>query len=289
MCVLARVLAIDPPTTRRLLRTYGEELLERLATQPFKDHAKLEAALAKQRAQVKDGVRGLYESTDRPPDGWHLVDDENGVIVEPDGTRRLRTTAQGPNGAYGYFERAYNPKTKELELRMAFLKRTGSDKALPNMVSKQPGSPEMIDGKGTPTVQWITLHQMRKLGVPVGGEGSTPGIKKVHLSDIQNVETIAHLHYLRNTIGGDLSDLVAHTASVKYAETTAVQSGYRRVDLPVVMGGQETPIRDLLEFQEGGNPQRRAENNAILARYGFDRDTVMRWGFNIDFPVRPDR
>jgi hypothetical protein len=287
--VLARILAIDPPTTRRLIRIYGEELLERLATQPFTDHAELEGALVKQRAQVKDGVRGLYESTDRSPDGWHLVDDESGVIVEADGTRRLRTTVQGPNGAYGYFERAYNPKTKELELRMAFLKRTGSDKALPNMVSKQPGSPEMIDGKGTPTVQWVTLHQMRKLGVPVGGEGSTPGIEKVHLSDIQNVETIVHLHYLRNTIGGDLSDLVIHTASVKYAETTAVQSGYRRVDLPVLMGGQETPIRDLLEFQERGNPQRRAENNAILARYGFDRDTVMRWGFNIDFPVRPDR
>jgi hypothetical protein len=289
MGVLARVLAIDPPTTRRLIRVYGEELLERLATQPFTDHTELEAALVKQHAQVKDRVQGLYESTDRPPDGWHLVDDETGVIVEPDGTRRLRTTVQGPNGAYGYFERAYNPETKALELRMAFLKRTGSDKALPTMVSKQPGSPEMIDGKGTPTVQWVTLHQMRALGVPLGGEGSVPGIEKVHLSDIQNVETVAHLHYLKNIAGGDLSDLVVHTASVKYAETTAIQSGYRRFDLPILMGGQETPIRALLDFQEGGSPQRRAENDAILAKYGFDRDTVMRWGFNIDFSVRSAR
>jgi hypothetical protein len=82
---------------------------------------------------------------------------------------------------------------------------------------------------------------------------------------------------------------VTHTASVKYAETTAIQSGYRRSDLPVLMGGRETPIRELLDFQEGGNPERRAEDDAILAKYGFDRDTVMRWGFNIDFPVRPDQ
>ena len=285
--VLARILAIDPPTTRRLIRVYGEELLERLATQPFTDHAELEAALVKQRAQVKDRVPGLYESTDRPPDGWRLVDDENGVVTEFDGTRRLRTTVHGPNGANGYFERAYNPKTKELELRMAFLKRSGADKALPNMIAKQPSAPEMVDGKGTPTVQWVTLHQMRELGVPLGGEGGAPGVEKVHLSDIQNVETVAHLHYLKNTIGGDLSDLVVHTASVKYAETTAIQSGYRRADLPILTGGQETPIRVLLEFQEAGNAQRQAENNAILAKYGFSRDTAMRWGFDIDFPVRP--
>jgi hypothetical protein len=287
--LLARLLAIDPPTTRRLIRTYGEALLERIATQPFTDHAELEAALVKQRAQIEDRTRGLFESTDRPPDGWELVDKENGVVVEPDGTRRLRTTVRGPNGAEGVFERAYHPQRRVLELRLAFLKLTGVDKALPNMISKQPGSPEMIDGRGTPTVQWVTMHQMRKLGVPLGGHGNVHEVETIHLKEIQNVETIVHLHYLKNTMGGDLSDLVAHTASVKYAETTAIQSGYRRSDLPVLLGGNETAIRVLLDFQEHGNPQRRAENDAILARYGFDRDTVMRWNFSIDFSVRPER
>jgi hypothetical protein len=172
---------------------------------------------------------------------------------------------------------------------MAFLKRTGSDKALPNMVSKQPGSPEMIDGKGTPTVQWVTLHQMRELGVPLGGEGRTPGIEKVHLSDIQNIEAVVHLHYLKNTIGGDLSDLVVHTASVKYAETTAIQSGYRRVDLPVLVGGPRNADTGIARVSGGWQSSATGRNNAILAKYGFDRDTVMRWGFNIDFPVRPGR
>lgn len=179
--------------------------------------------------------------------------------------------------------------TKELELRMAFLKLTGDNNALPGVIPKQAGSPEMIDGKGTPTVQWITLHQMRRLGVPLGGGGNAQGVEKIHMSDIQNVETVVHLHYLRKNVGGDLSDLVVHTASVKYAETTAIQSGYQRSDLPVLLDGHETPIRVLLDFQEGGNPQRQAENDAILAKYGFDRDTVMLWNFSIDFPVRPER
>lgn len=181
------------------------------------------------------------------------------------------------------------PIIPELELRMAFLKLTGDSNALPNAISKQAGSPEMLDGKGTPTVQWITLHQMRKLGVPLGDKDNAPGVEKIHMSDIQNVETVVHLHYLRKTVGGDPSDLVVHTASVTYAETTAIQSGYQRSDLPVLLGGHETPIRVLLDFQEGGNPQRQAENNAILAKYGFDRDTVMLWNFSIDFPVRPER
>jgi hypothetical protein len=79
--VLARILAIDPPETRRLIRDYGEELLERLRTQPFTTHSELESALAKQRAEVKNQVHGLYERADKPPDGWTLV--SRGPFVDP--------------------------------------------------------------------------------------------------------------------------------------------------------------------------------------------------------------
>ena len=107
------------------------------------------------------------------------------------------------------------------------------------------------------------------------------------MSDIQNVETIVHLHYLRDQNGGDLGDLVVHTPSIKYAETTALQSGYARADVPLVMGGQETPIDEVLDFQERGNPRRRQEHEEILAKYRYGRSTVMLWGFDIDFLVRP--
>jgi hypothetical protein len=41
-----------------------------------------------------------------------------------------------------------------------------------------------------------------------------------------------------------------------------------------------------MEFQEAGNPARIAENDKILKKYGFNKDTVMLWGFDIDFPTR---
>ena len=280
--VLARILAIEPLETRRLIRIYGEELLERLKTQPFTTHRELENALAKQRAEVKNSVHGLYESTDEPPKGWNLVSE--GPLVDPQGVRVVRTTVYGPHGTEGFFERAYDPKTGTLELRRAFRQRGGSKIALPAMVSKQGDSPEMIAGKGTPTVQYISLHQMRLLGVPVG-QGGGRGLQKIHMSDIYNAEAVIHLHYLRSTIGGSYQELVQYTPSVKYAETTAIQSGYRRSSTPVVTGGYVKRIDSLLEFQEKGDPSRIADNNKLLAKYGFDRGTPMFMGFNIDFTV----
>ena len=281
-----RVLALDEFEGRRLLREYGDELLEHLRWEPLTTLKELEADVARARRQVKHTVAGLYDGVDGngPPQGWTFDDRGRGVLTQPDGTKSIKTWVNGPNGAEGYFERAYNPKTKVLELRMAFLRLSGNELALPNMVAKQGASPEMVTGKGTPTIQYVTMHQMRMLGVPLGGNG-TVGVEKIHLSDIQNVETIVHLHYLRERYGHDPAALIEHTASVKYAETSAVQTGHERSGSPILVGGAESPIRELLEFQEAGNPKRRADNDKILANYGFDRDTVMLWGFDIDFPV----
>lgn len=287
--ILQSVLALDATDGRRLIREYGEELTDHLRSNPLTTLADLERSLARRRAEVKERVRGLAEGIDinKPPDGWTF--DTVGPRTDVDGvTRVVRTKVYGPNGAEGFFVRAYNPASKELELRMAFLKESGKDKALPNMVEKQQHGPEMIPGKGTPTVQYVTLYQMKLLGVPLGGaaEHGVPGVERIHMSDIQNVETIVHLHWLRKSRGGAPSDLIQFTASVKYAETTAVQSGYQMYGRPLVTGGQETSIRGLLSFQERGNPQRIAENDAILAKYGFDRDALMLWGFDIDLTVR---
>ena len=291
------LVATAPGEARRLIRTYGEELLEQLRIQPFRSLGELESALGKARAQIKNKVEGLYESTDTPPEGWHFV--TTGPIVTQDGTRVVNTTVRANNGGEGYFERAYNPLTKTLELRMAFLRNPHLNAGIPGMVPKQGESPEMIPGKGTPTVQYVTLHQMRLLGVPSGNSGGSPGIATVHLSDIQNVETVLHLHYLRSTIGGDISALVLRTATMKYAETTALQAGHRISGPPVLSKGKELPLRGFFTFRElQGSRMRRdaqitadpdmvAEHDALLAKYGCTRDTVVYWNFSIDFPVSP--
>jgi hypothetical protein len=290
--ILKRVLAVDSTKGRQLIREYGDELTEYLRWNPLGTLRDLETTLAKRRADVKRQVKGLAEGidTDNPPAGLRF-DDHGGPRTVREGASILKvlsTSVYGSNGTEGYFERAYDPHNKVLELRMAFLKLSGRDKALPNMIGKQGDAPEMVPRKGTPTVQYITLYQMKKLGVPMGraGQGDNAGIKTIHMSNIQNVETVVHLHWLREQVGGSLSDLVQHTSSVKYADTTAIQSGYRRSDVPILSGGgEERPIRELLEFQERGNAKRIAENDAILAKYGYDRNTAMKWGFDVDFSV----
>ena len=280
-----RVLAMHPNEGARLVREYGDELLEYLRVNPLTDLKDLEAALVRQRAQVKERVHGFYEGIDpeQPPAGWNFETTES---YDDADTKVIETRVDGPNGARGYFERAYDRRFKQVELRMAFLRMAGQDLALPSMVKAQAGSREMVEGKGSPTVQYVTLYQLKRLGVPLGDASR---VEKFHMSDIQNVETIVHLHYLRTTVGGELSDLIVHTASMKYAETTAIQTGYERSDVPLVTGGRETPIGNLLEFQENGDRARTREHDKLLEKYGMTRDTVMRWAFDIDFAVRPVR
>jgi hypothetical protein len=47
------------------------------------------------------------------------------------------------------------------------------------------------------------------------------------------------------------------------------------------------PIGRLLEFQEKGDPKRIADNDKLLAKYGFNRETPMFFAFDIDFTVAP--
>ncbi len=288
VAAIERVLALDEREGALLVREYGEEMTEYLAFNPLPGSIpNLRKALAKERAQVTQRVRGFFEGVDssKPPDGWTFTDT---ISYDGYGTKILKTEVVGPNGARGLFERGYNAATKDLELRMAFLKMSGQEVPLPSKVAKQGSGAEMLEGSGSPTVQYITLYQMKKLGVALGAPASA-SVDKIHMSDIQNVETIVHLHWLKANAKGEVHDLIAHTQSVQYAETTAVQSGYERAGDPYLSGGQVSPIDEVLKFQERGNQARKDENNALLAKYGFDRTTEMLWGFDIDFPVRPTK
>jgi hypothetical protein len=284
---IAAVLRADPKEGARLVAEYGPEIIDYLRTNPLPSLSQLEDILVKQRAQVTSRVKGFAEGVDtrKPPEGGWKFDDGPGVVLDSDGvTKVIRTKVRGPNGAEGFFERAYNPVTKRLELRMAFLRMRGQKKALPSIIPQQGTAPEMIAGKGSPTVQYISVYQMKLLGVPIGEAAA--GIRTIHMSDIQNVESIVHLHWLKQQFpSSSLDELIEFTASMKYAETTATQTGYKRSGRPSVVGGQETEIRELMSFQENGKPDLIAQNKALLDRYGFNRKTVMRWGFDIDFPV----
>ncbi len=251
--------------------------------------AALTPDLAKQRTWITKPVSGFAEGldTNKRPKNWKFIDKP--IELEEDGTQVLRTDVIGPmdkNGhrPEGFFVTAYNPKTKKLELRMAFVRQNNHTIGLPNKIPKQGNAPELIAGQGTPTVQYMTVRQMKILGVPVG-EAAANTIK-FHLDAIEDVQTIVHLHWLRQRFPErSVSSLLEFTETMKRAETTVAQTGYKRAGELIVNGGKTKPISEILKLQEGSNRQRQEENEALLKKYGFNRDTEMYVSFDIDFPV----
>lgn len=296
---------VERTRAEALAKDYGQEAANRrVGYHPTNSLDEFEDALRKGDRRVRTRIPGLYESIDvsQCPVGWTIA---NNLQTEADGTRVVQSHVVGPNGATGFFERGYNAALQRIELRNAFLRLPGMTDQLPTWVTGM-GVP-MVASRGTPTVQYFTFYQLKLLGVPAGqvrwwrrllhwmqlrsGPFATPGlVTSIKMSTIQNVESVVHLHWLRNrhpTTG--LSDLVAHTASVDYAETTAVQSGYRLAGTVYIAAGEwENEIGALLSYFEDGNQQRKAENDTVLARFSFDRRTIMKQNFDIDLSVVPE-
>jgi hypothetical protein len=303
---LAGLSAQDRPRAEALGKEFGRETASRrVRYHPVSSLEELEDALRRDRRRVRTQVRGLYESIDlsRCPVGWTIANLP--VQTEADGTRVAQTDVIGPNGATGFFARGYNAVQQRIELREAFLRLAGMTDQLPKWVTGM--SIAMVPDQGTPTVQYFTLYQLKLLGVPAGqvrwwrrllhmvrlraGPFAAPGVvTSIRMSTIQNVEAIVHLHWLRQRYPAtDLSDLVVHTESVKYAETTAVQCGYRLVGTKYVAAGEsEDEIGTLLALYEDGNPQREADHDNLLARFSFNRQTVMKQNFDIELAVVPE-
>jgi len=161
--------------------------------------------------RVDEPVPGLYDSIDpkgQPP-GW-TIDDKPPKHNSASGTVKYRTEVVAPDGSSGYIERTYDPKTGTLVMENAFL--TG----LPKWVDM--GVP-MSPGKGTPTITYLTVRQMKQMKIQFGS------LKKVKMSTIQNVEAVMQLEQMKRS-GKTLAEAIPNTHSVKYATTTIEQSGH---------------------------------------------------------------
>src|SRR5690606_37403023 len=150
-------------------------------------------------------VPGLFDSIDPEyrPKGW-TFDDER--LVSADGTIQVTTRVSGPNGKRGWLRRIYDPKHKALIMEAAFLQE------LPRWIDA--GVP-MVAGKGTPTVTYLTLRQIKQAGGAIGE------LKTVKMSTIQNIEAILQLAQIRQSM--QLDEAVAMTHSVQYARTSIEQ------------------------------------------------------------------
>jgi Domain of unknown function (DUF4157)/Bacterial SH3 domain len=224
--------------------------------------------------RVRSPVQGLYDSVDvnTPPKGWRFQDDL--VENKTTGIRNLITEVTGPKNETGVFERAYNPSTQQLELKNAFLQN------LPKWVDD--AAVPLVDGTGTPTVTYMTIYQMRKLGVNFGE------LKTVKMSTIQNIEAILQLESLvRKGLPRDKAILQTH--SVQYADTPIIQSGHEIVSAKVETKGAWTDktIDYLMKHYENGDPVKISYHDGLLQKYGLQRTDKVLMNYDIYLKVQP--
>ena len=221
--------------------------------------------------RIVEPVPGVYEDVDpeHRPSGWQFEDGP--LRTERDGTLVIRTNVRHADGTAGWLERAYNPETGQFEMRNAFM----GD--LPSWIES--GGTPMVPGRGTPTIAYLTMRQMKILGVNFGE------LPMVKLTKIQNIEAIAHLANLTRRKGLPVDQAVLKT--IDYAETAIVQSGQRVVSAKVV-GGVETAFQELLSHFEASDgpgsapdPAVVAANDAVLAKYKISRTDLVLWNYTI--------
>jgi hypothetical protein len=220
--------------------------------------------------EPKEGVYNDLNPATQPP-SWKFVDS---ITTEPNGTKVIDTQIE-VNGKTGWVQRAYNPATKTFEMRNAFLEE------LPRWVNE--GTP-MVEGKGTPTVTYLTMRQMKLLGIDFAG------LAKVKMSTIQNIKAIIQLHVLR-TKGVDPNEAVLQTHSVQYAETTIVQSGHKVVAAEVKGDiWKDQPLDFLMKHYEASDPGAAARHDALLIEVGegmVTRDTKCWMNYDIILDIAP--
>src|SRR4029453_3274507 len=130
-----------------------------------------------------EAAGGLYQTVEGEMrnSGWLVA--EGRLEPSAPGEMVQETRLVGPNGAEGRLVRAYDPMARQLELISAFF-----DPDLPRWIDA--GAVPLVSGRGTPTIAFFTMRQMRAMGIDYGS------LRSVKMSTIQNVEAICQLHWL---------------------------------------------------------------------------------------------
>lgn len=175
----------------------------------------------------------------RVPPEFEVVDQP--VKTSVTGERSVVTdVTHVPTGTMGLMHRSYEPRTRRLVLNAAFLDE------MPSWIQN---AVPLVPGKGTPLQTYLTIRQMKLMGV-VYGE-----VQSMKLSGIINFKGILELHWLVKTNqASTLQDAVLIAESFRYARTNAEQSGKLVVAARIPPGGGSPTVRALMEADVRDNP-----------------------------------
>jgi hypothetical protein len=232
--------------------------------------------------RIVDPVPGLFDSIDatphKAPPGWRFLDE---ILTSPStGVVKVCTYVTGPHGEEGRMVRMYVPEKKMLVMDAAFLDE------LPRWIDA--GVPLRAD-KGTPTVAYLTLRQLKLAQVHFGE------LRTVKMSNIQNFETLLQLKQLTSQ-GLSLDEAIRQTHSVQYAMTSIQQSGHTVLGVRAHVDDSTHAFREQVGaimnyFETRYDPARNAarvkKHDALLAQYGMQRSDVVLAGFDIYFDLAP--
>ncbi len=242
------------------------------------------------KGRVNEPVKGLYEGVDPKAKvtEWSFSDSKPRPDPDPHyaGYITVKTNVTGPNKdgsgvATGWIERAYNPSTKTLLMKNAFLEDLNS------WVNH--GGPSLKAGKGTPTVTYLSIRQMKLLGIDYAG------LTTVKMTTIQNVRAVIELAALMKQ-GMSADEAIVKTHSYAYGSTTVIQSGLTIVKARVGGDVWRSPLRDMMEHYETGGGRRApdpdvvAKHDAMLQELGkgqITRDTEVMWNYDVILDVKP--
>jgi hypothetical protein len=275
-----------PDGSSFVIREHAAPTTNKMSSSPTPSPASPSAPAPKRR--VTEPVRGVWDQTEaarfKEPAFQHVSFDDVEHVDYRTGIHTIKTTIFSADGQYlGHVIRSYDPKAKTFVMSEAFLEK------VPSKVAPRTGA--MLTSDGTPTQTFLTIHQMKRLGVLYGG------LKKIKMSTIQNIRSIIQLHVLTNKKGLSLDAAVRQTYSLTYGETTIVQSGHMITDVHVNTSGSETGrLGDLMTHYEGKERdplERQAkidEHDKLIDSFkdhNITRDTRLMWDYDIEIAVAP--
>lgn len=299
---IAEVLVLvdrDPAAMNALFASRGPAVLRGVQTAPYETPSALAKAL--DRAATRLGPQPGYTTMTTPKlmSKGELVPASPGWVgTATKDESSFGTKVTSPTGRKLKLKLRWAPDRGELSLDTAFASPdieavADGPKLVPAGAAKAAGQPG-----GSPAAVYFTLQDMRIAKVPYGAPGGAGGVRTVRLHQIQNADTLAHLHWLRERYPNiPLKDLVRETSIYRYGETITNQSGYKVVAVDVDRTVVETyTARELTKGHAHGEraalrgmtpDQVRAEYEQTFQRYGVAADTALEADFDIVLTVQP--